>query len=375
MVPDQAFSNFMADRVQLKTDIEDLLRILCRRDTSSIHLLWAWFGAGKTHSLFYISDQASLANGNCTNNGLYPVYSEFPRAVKGFVDLYRSLAEGFSVDLLADSFLEISTCSESKSFQQQMLHSSPDLANALTQIAMGDAHQQLTAFRWLRAENLPLAQLRGVGISKRIDSAEEALRIAVALMTLIRFADRARGRPGTMILWMIDEFQRIAKCSPRVCQEVNVGLHSLFNATPNGLAIFISFSGTPQKKLPDWFGRELKDRLARAKMMLLPPLTFEESLLFLRNVLSRFRLPGSNADAYFPFTQESAKLVLTEVNKHGQLKPRAIMQAFGAVLEEADQRIEAGTMKSIDSAFAQRALAERLTFSDGEEDEPSAALE
>jgi hypothetical protein len=54
VVPDLAFSTFMADRKQLKADIDDLLRVLCRRDTSSIHLLWAWFGAGKTHSLYYL---------------------------------------------------------------------------------------------------------------------------------------------------------------------------------------------------------------------------------------------------------------------------------------------------------------------------------
>ena len=366
VVPDPEFCNFMADREQLKSDIANLLRILSRRDASSIHLFWAWFGAGKTHSLYYIASRASAENNDLRNNGLHTVYSEFPRAARGFVDLYRSFAEGLSGDLLADSYLEISTCSESKSFQRTLIQYSPDLSNALRQIAMGDSNQQMTALRWLRAENLPLSQIRAVGISKRIDTVEDAVRNAAALMRLISLADKASGKPGSMVLWMIDEFQRIARGSSRTAQEINVALHSLFNATPNGLALFISFSGTPGKSLPDWFSRELRDRLARAKTMLLPPLTFDEGLAFVREVLRTCRIPDISADDLFPFTSASAQAILKELAKHGQVKPRAIMQAFGAVLEEADPLIETGKMDRIDAKFATGVLADRISFTDEE---------
>lgn len=366
VVPDPEFCNFMADREQLKSDIANLLRILSRRDASSIHLFWAWFGAGKTHSLYYIASRAASENNDHKNNGLHTVYSEFPRAARGFVDLYRSFAEGLSGDLLADSYLEISTCSESKSFQQTLIQSSPDLSNALIQIAMGDSSQQMTALRWLRAENLPLSQIRAVGISKRIDTVEDAVRNAAALMRLISLADKARGKPGSMVLWMIDEFQRIARCSSRTAQEINVALHSLFNATPNGLALFISFSGTPEKSLPDWFSRELRDRLARAKTMLLPPLSFDEGLAFVREVLRMCRIPDVSVDELFPFTGASAQAILKELAKHGQIKPRAIMQAFGAVLEEADPLIESGKVDRIDAKFATEVLADRISFTDEE---------
>jgi len=367
VVPDPEFCNFMADRKQLQVDIADLLRILSRRDTSSIHLFWAWFGAGKTHSLYYIASRALTQNDDHQSNGLHTVYSEFPRAARGFVDLYRSFAEGLSADLLADSYLEISTCSDSKSFQRTLIQSSPDLSNALRQIAMGDNNQQMTALRWLRAENLPLSQIRAVGISKRIDTVEDAVRNAAALMRLISLADKARGKPGSMVLWMIDEFQRISRCSSRTAQEMNVALHSLFNATPNGLALFISFSGTPEKSLPDWFSRELRDRLARAKTMLLPPLTFDEGLAFVREVLGNFRIPDASVDDLFPFTSASAQAILKEIASHGQIKPRAIMQAFGAVLEEADPLIETQKMDRIDAKFATKVLADRISFADEED--------
>ena len=49
VVPDESFYSFMADREQLVSDIRTLLRNLSRRSASSMHLMWAWFGAGKAH--------------------------------------------------------------------------------------------------------------------------------------------------------------------------------------------------------------------------------------------------------------------------------------------------------------------------------------
>lgn len=51
VVPDESFYSFMADREQLVSDIRTLLRNLSRRSASSMHLMWAWSGAGKTHTL------------------------------------------------------------------------------------------------------------------------------------------------------------------------------------------------------------------------------------------------------------------------------------------------------------------------------------
>ena len=46
VVPDPDYCTFLAARSLLRDDVHDLLNALARRDTSSIHLFWAWFGAG-----------------------------------------------------------------------------------------------------------------------------------------------------------------------------------------------------------------------------------------------------------------------------------------------------------------------------------------
>lgn len=59
VVPEPDLCDFIADRERFNLDIEKLLRTLSRQNASSIHPIWSWFGAGKTHTLHYISNKAA----------------------------------------------------------------------------------------------------------------------------------------------------------------------------------------------------------------------------------------------------------------------------------------------------------------------------
>jgi hypothetical protein len=368
-VPDPQYSTFIADRAQLQTDISALLTSLSRRDVSSIHLFWAWFGAGKTHTLYYLANRAAQITEQPLSNALHTVYTEFPKSARGFMDLYRSFAAGLDMDVLIDAYLEVRTCPHSDRFQRELMLSSPDLFNALQVLAMGEQQDQITALRWLRGEALPVAQLRTVGISQKISTAENTVRTLTTLVNMFGDAARAQGRPGSLVLWMLDEFQRITRTGARVLDEINTGLHSTFNACPNGLSLFLSFSGKPQRNLPAWFSRELRDRIGRTRVMILPPMLPNEALTFVRDVLAQFRPSEfSHPLPYFPFGEDACKAIIEEVDRQSEIKPRAIMQAFSAVLEEADPKIEAKEFDIISPEFAKRALAERIVFEEGEED-------
>jgi hypothetical protein len=163
------------------------------------------------------------------------------------------------------------------------------------------------------------------------------------------------------LIWILDEFQRIEQCSAKLKEEINTGLRATFNACPNGLSLFLSFSGNPQKGLPSWLSRELRDRIGRTKIFVLPPMRSDEALTFVKDVLHHFRPTSFNGDAhYFPFTLEAVQTILTEIAKTSELRPRAIMHAMSAVLEEADDLIERGQLSRIDRDFALRALSQRV---------------
>ncbi len=371
VVPKREFCTFLADRCQLRSDVCDLVTTLSRRDTSSIHLFWSWFGAGKTHTLFYLANQAANITQSDARNSLHTVYSEFPKAARSFLDLYRSFMVGLNPDVLVDTFLEIATCSESDRLRRDIMLASPDLANALQVMATGQTHDQVTAVRWLRAESLPISEFRRIGVSQKISSSEEGSRILAALVELFAAAARMQGRPGCRVIWLVDEFQRIERTGPRAVTEINTGLHSTFNACPTGLSLFLSFTGKPERNtLPNWFSPELRDRIGRTKVIILPPMLPDEALGFVRDVLAHARVEEGRRDSpYFPFTEESCRAIIAEAGKKGELRPRVIMHAFNAVLQEADPKIEVGEMRMVSGDFAKRVLAEYVALGADEENQ------
>ena len=278
------------------------------------------------------------------------------------MDLYRSFAGGLDFENLIDAYLEISTAPGAKSFERTMMHASPDLVTALRVLAMGTPGDHMTAMRWIRGDTLPASEFRRVGIAQRIGTSEEAGRILAAIIRLFSLAADSSERGLSRVLWLLDEFQRIESLPPRLRQEISTGLHSTFNASPTGLAIILSFSGRPAEHLPAWLTPELRDRIGRTKVLTLPPMMTDEGLGFVKDILSRFRIPeyGQGTEPFFPFTEESCRVILEDIRQYEELKPRSIMLAFSAVLQEADRMLEQRDIDDISPQFAERVLKEYI---------------
>lgn len=346
--------------------MSQVLRALSRRDTSSIHVLWSWFGAGKTHALFYLAYQAQLQNERSPLVAITPVYTEFPKSTKSFVDLYRSFAHRMDVDRVVDDYLEVSTSPSTGEIVKELGSATPDLASALRVISIQEGLPRTIATRWLRGENVTLSDLRGIGISQRISSTDQGVEVMSMQARIMEEAARSRGHHGARLLWLIDEFQRVADSGRRAIADVNAGLHSLFNACPTGLTLFLSFSGSPdEKSLPEWFSPELRDRIGTTRVMILPPLQPDQAVSFVKDVLGHFRAPGSNLDSdFFPFSHSACRAVVSYLSERTSLLPRTIMHAFNAVLEAADPLIEAGEMSTIAPEFVREVLHDFVTVAD-----------
>ena len=84
-----------------------------------------------------------------------------------------------------------------------------------------------------------------------------------------------------------------------------------------------------------------------------------DALKFVKDVLAHSRSnDDSDVDAYFPFTEETCRTIIEDIREHGELKPRAIMQAFDAVLREADFELESGNLQTVSPALARTVLSE-----------------
>jgi len=356
IVPDEMSCSFMADRAQLTNEVRTLLMGLSRQPISSMHLMWAWFGAGKTHTLKHIE---YLCKKEFT--GVIPIYMEFPKGIRNFLDLYKSFIVNIDKKTIETAYEEIFTNPKKDEVLKQWKYDFPDLLSALTFLYQGRPQGQEIALRWLRAECKEKQTLKNIGILKPIQTAEDCTKVIEWLIKLINIGGTSS---GTMqrVLWMIDEYQRVKYLRRPMIEEINGCLHSIFNRCPNGLSIIISFSGYPEKKLPDWLSPEIKDRVDK-RLLLLPPLSRDEILIFVKGILKHFRNPDSNVDDYFPFSQESIHAILKKIEEEAKKKkrqdepkPRTIMQGFNMVLQEAEPLIEKGEIKIISAEFATKVL-------------------
>ena len=354
--PDQNFYTFMADRAQVKEDLAGILRSLSRRNASTIHLIWSWYGAGKTHTLRHME---YLCRNEYT--GLMPVYTEMPKSLRNFCDMYRSFAAALDFDLVRDCFLEVVTSPLKATMEKELRTTSLDMFNALSMLCSGTDRQQDVVLRWLRGETLPLGEIRPLGIGKRISTPEDGIR-AVSWIVRLFNAGASLSEEGTgRVIWMIDEFQLVGQSKP-VAREVNNCLHSIFNRCPNSLSLFISFSGRPEKSYPPWLSPELADRIGVQKVVVLPPLTRTEAKGFVRDVLDHFRPNSTSGDvSFFPFQEGTVDMLLELIEKdRREIRPRSIMQYFTSVLEVAEPLLEEGQLEEIDQEFARECLRDRL---------------
>jgi hypothetical protein len=361
-IPEDEYCTFMADREQMKKDVNALIRNFCRIDHSTINIMWAWYGAGKTHTLKYFNH---LYKTNKVT--FFNIYNEFPKETRSFLDLYQSFIEKVNIETIKEAFLEVFTSPRKEEVQNELYYDYPDLSNAMKTLCMERGDKAVTAMYWLRAQNVPLRDLRQINITNRIDNAEKSMKIIAWLVKLFRWAQTTEQTVPARVIWMIDEFQRITRCRPNIQEEINGCLQSIFNRCPRSFSLFLSFSGNPSKKMPSWLSKELADRIGIEKVLILPPLITSEAMQFVYDVLNHYRdYNHKPPTTSFPFNDEAIKTTIELLEKKTEVKPRTIMQAFNAVMEEADPMIESGELKIINGDFAYSVLKDR-TFIETEE--------
>ena len=137
---------------------------------------------------------------------------------------------------------------------------------------------------------------------------------------------------------------------------------------PREYLLLLSFSGQPDpKNLPEWFSRELRDRIGVTKVMILPPFQRAQARQFVVDVLEHFRLQNSKCVDVHPFTNEACHVIFEYLEENRSLRPRFVMDAFNAVLEKADKKIEDGAMTTIGAEFAQSVLREHVIVAEEED--------
>ena len=343
IVPNNENIKIWAGRESVYNDVLRLISEMSRRPTSTINLLWAWYGCGKSHLLKhidYLCDHDKYS--------VHSVYTVFPHKPKGFIDIYTAFLNNIDESVLTSCALA------SLAFNMY----SANFTAAMKAISHGTYSQKDIALRWLRTEKVDLREIRSIGIQRRIDDSNYTVAIFKELIELIR-----QGTGKTRVLWMIDEYQRIAESKENIFTDINCGLHNLFNDNPTGLSMLLSFSITVQSNMYNLITRELEDRAKMQKVLTLPLMGKAEATDFIKDLITNYRVEDYSTNEYHPFNEASINAIIEFIQECEQLdlKPRTIIQCCDVVLGEIDylysSKQEIAALNPID---VRNILAERV---------------
>jgi hypothetical protein len=351
VVPDHRFSRIWADRSDLREIVKRLLRKMARTPQASIHLMWAWYGAGKSHTLRHMTHLCEEKYPQ-----LHPVYTVFPKSVSSFLSLYQTLMRNLEMTLLVERYAHAARHSDSEHLRR-ILNMPSDMLTVLKYLCIGDDKSKDIAQRWLRGERPHMSTLRSMGINSRIEKIDDAirsLRCITALISLNHEDDR--------IIWMIDEFQRIGDLKNSVRAEINTSLHSVFNECPTNFSLILSFSVRNRTTIDAMLSPALLDRTQMQQVITIPPLTMDQASVFVTDLLKTFRSADhSPPSIHFPFEESALNAILEylEADPNIELKPRSIMQACDLIMGEADWDIQEKKLDIISRDYALAILTQR----------------
>jgi hypothetical protein len=351
LVVDEVSSTIWANHKEVLEKLNHVLDSM-KFPASRIHLVWGWFGAGKSHSLLHLKYLA-LKRGNISTT-----YCTFPESCRSFLDLYRAFANGVLESELVTLYSHvINELSINRSkFTSMICPNCPDFEPFLYHLQSGIPENVSVSRSWFHADPVRLSYLQKLGITKRI----EAEDYAVAVMeSFVRLACKS-GRVGR-VLWMIDEFQRIDRLSNKVKFAVNNGLLTFFNRCPKYLSLILSFSYVQQDSIRNALSEEIIDRVGLQELISIPLMSKQEAVEFVRDLLAAYRSTGyDGSNQFFPFQPKAVTKIVDYIDgeKNLELKPRTLLQICGLIVEQTYSEISQHKTTEVDEDMVQKCLAQ-----------------
>jgi hypothetical protein len=343
VVPPNRPTELWLGRPEAEQRMRRILRSARSVPTSQILLLWADYGAGKTHALRHMEFLARAVD------GLVPLYVVTPKGIKSFLDVYKAIIDSASqAGILTTIGRELFNATMNRDVQA-------DIDRALVRIPTYDERTTKIALAWLKGDHVSATDMRDIGISRRLESTTDAIDALNRIIGLIR------GSGTRSLLLLLDEVQELDDLKRRLPEAVG-GLHKLFDRNTEGLTMIFSFTLGNQDGVRNIIGPALFDRASIG--LRLPELDVAEAIELVRGLIQTCSIDRKRVP--FPFTeaavQETVRIVAANTTI---LTPRDVLEASNTVLREADFDISEGALQSIDPEYVRRCLANSKHESEG----------
>lgn len=304
-----------AGRPEVLKRIKRVLRTLSSRSDSTLDLLWANFGSGKSHALYHIGHLLSLSAPNSIS-----AFIEIPEQVRHFIDLYRRIIPALPLGRIAPLIAD-SRCAHS------------DLQRAAGVIVHGNAVERQIAVEWLSAGHVHLRELKTyTGISARL---ETDIQATDALSGVIS----ALGQSDARLVLLMDEFQRLGVLPERARAAVLSNLRSLFNRNPTHLSVLAAATTRLERTALDLLPQELRTLMGMRPSISLPEMSENEAYEFVLGRFACFRFDGYSGDPTGPIGAESIRATIAFIKNeaNARLIPRTLLQALSWIFDEINE--------------------------------------
>lgn len=334
-VPSEETAAIWVGRPEVLRRIRGLLRTIERVDASRIVLLWAAYGAGKTHALLHLSVKAQ----ECEN--LQSLYVDTPRGIKSFVDVYRAIIDAaLNTDVLADLGMEL--------YRRKGASPPSDLQRALVRMVSLPEPQHRAALSWLKAEKVSARELHDSVLTRPLKTSADGIETLNELVGLLR------SELGLKLVVLLDEIQELGQLTGARLDEARGGIHKVFDRNTDGLTLVFCSTTTAQQTIAKVIGETLFER--RSETITLPPLDPEQAVQFITELIGAWSIDPERAP--FPFTPEAIGAVVSRLPSEDGFIPRDLIRTFDVILRVADLDIDDGEIDQIDADYALARLAE-----------------
>lgn len=334
VVPDPSARIIWVGRPVLKGQIDEYLGVLKLRPQSTVDVIWAAFGSGKTHFLLYLAQQAQEANKSV------PWYCVTPKAARNLGEFYQAIGNTIPIALLTRAI----------SIVDQRKELDSDFRNVFRSLYLGSSEQKSVATSWIRGQPTNLRTARAlVDIPFKLEGTHEILQLLSAIGRVIT-------KSGARFILLLDEYQRIRTLKTGVRDTVGAIFLDLFNSVPRGVSLLFSCSAIQQVAAFQVIPPELHDRMRGRRAFAIPAMEVEEGYEFASDLMKLQRPEGFSGTALAPFSKETLELAISSLTASSQanLTPRRLMQ----VLDNALSRVLLGKRSRVEIEDIEKALAQ-----------------
>jgi hypothetical protein len=325
---DENFASVWAGRGKTREQIDRLLRKMQLFPKSGLHILWANFGMGKTHTLYHLRYRCQQVK---TSPLLIPVYAVMPKRSTGFLELYREIVQNMPYEFLKKQLMKIGNNYKGSVALHPTFRRSPGVVKALLAMNPEDIEASTVAMQWLAAQpGLSKSDMNLINVSYRIKTPEDAIN-AISVLTSLACYEPDPNKANRLVV-MVDEYQRVGELNPKIAAESNSSLHTYFNEHPTNLHLVLSFSFGKKENVDYLLSAELKSR-AEPQSVSLDTLSQMEAVDFIRDLFAQFRCQEDTRWSY-PFTPDAVTRIILWIATKKALTPRRLMVFFDHILSQ-----------------------------------------